>query len=374
MYNIWNKWSCLKTCLLGNNYLPEFFDGIPGTVGDPLKKICNETLEDLNSFKETLTQFGVEVIQPQMDPSERFMDHPRRYPRGPLQVRDHMLVLGNDCYVSNRDHPAIEQTLDNFAPTVKISGNDTLPYISHAKYMCYKKDDWPEYMDYLQNKNNPSYFTHTVLQEIQNNEYLYTPLRLNSASTMMVNDRAVVGGLEPGYETLPTDIMHMLYPQTKHFNIEWQQIEGHSDGQFHPIKEGAIISLHDVQTYSKTFPGWDVCYLPNQGNQHLPMKKWDRLKHKNKGKWWVAGEEDNDEFTAFVEQWLTDWVGYVEETVFDVNVLVIDEHHVCVSNTKNQTVNEFLKKHKMEPVYVPWRHRYFWDGGLHCITLDLARD
>jgi hypothetical protein len=28
----------------------------------------------------------------------------------------------------------------------------------------------------------------------------------------------------------------------------------------------------------------------------------------------------------------------------------------------------------MEPVYVPWRHRYFWDGGLHCITLDLRRD
>ncbi len=28
----------------------------------------------------------------------------------------------------------------------------------------------------------------------------------------------------------------------------------------------------------------------------------------------------------------------------------------------------------MEPVYIPWRHRYFWDGGLHCITLDLVRE
>ena len=35
---------------------------------------------------------------------------------------------------------------------------------------------------------------------------------------------------------------------------------------------------------------------------------------------------------------------------------------------------EFLKKHNVEPVYVPWRHRYFWDGGLHCITLDLYRE
>ena len=37
-------------------------------------------------------------------------------------------------------------------------------------------------------------------------------------------------------------------------------------------------------------------------------------------------------------------------------------------------VNAFLKKHKMEPIHVPWRHRFFWDGGLHCITLDLNRE
>ena len=74
-----------------------------------------------------------------------------------------------------------------------------------------------------------------------------------------------------------------------------------------------------------------------------------------------------------METWLQDWVGYVEETVFDVNVLVLDEHHVCVSSM-NPIVTEFLKKHKMEPVHIPWRHRYFWDGGLHCITLDLERE
>ena len=33
----------------------------------------------------------------------------------------------------------------------------------------------------------------------------------------------------------------------------------------------------------------------------------------------------------------------------------------------------FLKKHKIEPVICPIRHRYFWDGGLHCFTLDLRR-
>jgi hypothetical protein len=133
-----------------------------------------------------------------------------------------------------------------------------------------------------------------------------------------------------------------------------------------------ILSLLDIQTYKNTFPGWDVCYLPDQS--WAKVDKFVTLKKKNKGKWWVPGEEANDEFTYFVETWLQDWVGYVEETVFDVNVLVLDEHHVCVPNANNEQVNAFLKKHKMEPVHIPWRHRYFWDGGLHCITLDLYRN
>ena len=39
---------------------------------------------------------------------------------------------------------------------------------------------------------------------------------------------------------------------------------GHSDGIFCPVKPGLILSLRDVQTYSETFPGWEVVYLPEQ--------------------------------------------------------------------------------------------------------------
>ena len=34
---------------------------------------------------------------------------------------------------------------------------------------------------------------------------------------------------------------------------------------------------------------------------------------------------------------------------------------------------DYFKKHKIEPIIVPWRHRFFWDGGLHCISLDIKR-
>jgi hypothetical protein len=146
---------------------------------------------------------------------------------------------------------------------------------------------------------------------------------------------------------------------------------GHSDGTFCPVVPGLIVSLYDVPSYAESFPDWEVVYLPGQS--------WDSvrpfldLKEKNRGKWWVPGEELNDDFTNFVEGWLSHWVGYVEETVFDVNMLVIDEKNV-ICNNYNEQVFAAFDRHGITPHVVNFRHRYFWDGGLHCITSDLHRE
>ena len=78
-------------------------------------------------------------------------------------------------------------------------------------------------------------------------------------------------------------------------------------------------------------------------------------------------------FTNYIEQWFGHWVGYVEETVFDVNMLVIDEKNV-VCMTENKTVFEAFERYGITPHVINFRHRYFWDGGLHCITSDLHRE
>jgi hypothetical protein len=81
----------------------------------------------------------------------------------------------------------------------------------------------------------------------------------------------------------------------------------------------------------------------------------------------------NDDFTDYVESWLGHWVGYVEETVFDVNMLVVDENNV-ICNNYNETVFKAFERHNITPHILNFRHRYFWDGGLHCITSDLHRE
>jgi glycine amidinotransferase len=145
----------------------------------------------------------------------------------------------------------------------------------------------------------------------------------------------------------------------------------HSDAVFCVVKPGCIVSLNDVQNYEEEFPGWDVLYLPDQGWDKI--SPFVKMKQKVGGRWWLEGEEQNDQLIEFVNTWLNDWVGYVEETVFDVNMLSIDQNTI-ICNNYNKAVFEHFKKHKVEPIIFNFRHRYFWDGGVHCITQDLYRE
>ena len=61
------------------------------------------------------------------------------------------------------------------------------------------------------------------------------------------------------------------------------------------------------------------------------------------------------------------------ETILDVNCLVLDDKHVVV-NSDNPILVDALHKHNMEPVFCPLRHRFFFDGGWHCLTLDIERE
>jgi hypothetical protein len=134
---------------------------------------------------------------------------------------------------------------------------------------------------------------------------------------------------------------------------------------------GLIVTLEDICDYNKTFPGWEVLYLPDQSWHKV--EAFTKLKAKNKGKWWIPGFEYNNDVTDFVEQHLSTWVGYVEETVFDVNMLILDPKNVMVFNYNKELFATF-DRYGITPHIVNFRHRYFWDGGIHCVTTDLHRE
>ena len=77
-------------------------------------------------------------------------------------------------------------------------------------------------------------------------------------------------------------------------------------------------------------------------------------------------------YRDFVDRWLHEWIGYVDETYFDVNVLSLGPDRVLL-NGHNAELFAQIRRHGIEPIPFDFRHRIFWDGGLHCITLDVRR-
>jgi N-dimethylarginine dimethylaminohydrolase len=145
---------------------------------------------------------------------------------------------------------------------------------------------------------------------------------------------------------------------------------GHGDAVYCPVAEGLIISINDMPTYENTFPDWEVVYLPESDFAYRDEFKLAMTK--NKGRWFIPGFEHDQNLVNMVDYYFDSWVGQVSETVFQVNILVVDPKNIIVS-THNEMVEKACAKYGVEMHVVPFRHKYFWDAGTHCITNDLNR-
>jgi len=74
-----------------------------------------------------------------------------------------------------------------------------------------------------------------------------------------------------------------------------------------------------------------------------------------------------------VEINLAHWAGNVEETIFDVNMVMLDRNNVMTCNY-NKQIFDTLDRYDITAHVVPFRHKYFWDGALSCVTSDLHRE
>jgi hypothetical protein len=75
---------------------------------------------------------------------------------------------------------------------------------------------------------------------------------------------------------------------------------------------------------------------------------------------------------AWIDKWLSEWKGYAQDVFFDSNVLVIDSENVLFSNYQPR-IFKVMEQHNINCHVVPQRHGLFWEAGIHCLTLDIAR-
>jgi hypothetical protein len=397
MLSVHQPWDPLRACAVGKSYPPEFYEFIKNSrLRDLFQQIAKETEEDFQNIIRTLTSFGVDVIRPNV-PSmldESVITSHKRVP-APISMvpRDQMIMIGDKFFF----FPYTDITL-------KASGrNVALSSWSPELYKQWQGKDWPtEFTDYedlptwaqaecrdlhgYQHRSG-EYKDEIISQSSQMNWWEPIKSYVRSMGNTIIENqyydilnRIPANGVTRigrdlyfGYTGIDPDsalLKEFCNKFLSEYRCHWVLTEGHIDGCFSPVKPGLIVSILDIKNYAKTFPNWEVVYLENES--WSKVSAFLKLKEKNQGRWWIKDYEHDNELIDFVETWLRDWTGYVEESVFDVNMLTIDEHNVIV-NSYNKTVFDAFKKHNITAHICPMRHRYFWDGGVHCVTLDLHR-
>ena len=111
---------------------------------------------------------------------------------------------------------------------------------------------------------------------------------------------------------------------------------------------------------------------------HLNKPEFQRTKKRPTGfyaaqNWYVPNEKKNNSFNDHIIKYALNWVGNYKETYFDINCLVVDEQNVLILG-ENEALYKVLNQKGINVHMVPFRARTFWDGGLHCLTVDILRD
>jgi hypothetical protein len=334
-------------------------------VRNLFEKIAIETEEDYQSIIKKLESFGVEILRPDL-PDQTLVNGQHIAP--PMTPRDYTMMQGKIFYenYSNRfNRYQYNNIKDSGWPSITtVEEFNQLPDWIKTECVDVHKCD-------LAQEGHPYQGAYDrILEHIEHQgNQIKSRTGYNSAMCARIGKDLFFGTVEYNSDINKIkDLVNTEFTQTRNHVVN---TGGHSDGTYCPVCPGLIISLQDVPTYADTFPGWEVVYLP--GQSWAQVKDFLELKKKNKGRWWIPGFEHDQDVVDVVETWLGHWTGYVEETVFDVNMLIIDPKNVMVFNY-NKQVFDALDRYGITPHIVPFRHRYFWDGGIHCVTSDLHRE
>lgn len=348
--------------MVGRSYPPEFYSWIKVPhVRSLFERIAMETEEDFQNIIAKLESFGVQILRPGL--SEVEIRNSITPP--PMTPRDELVMIGTTLYVASWWPQFYQRVRDPSWPDYATLQQFLVHAPEWQRQEIYDRHDFAN-IDTMQ-WFDQRYRDIVAHVQAQSNCSQFSGGISGAMVTRLGKD------LYFGTESLDQDINSWQQTLDREFvNTRNHVINtgGHSDGTYCPVCPGLIISVDDTAGYEQTFPGWEVLRLRNR-NWH-DVKPFMDLKEKNNGRWWIPGFEHDQAVLDVVETWLSDWVGYVEETVFDVNMLIIDPKNVMVNNY-HQQVFDALDRYGITPHVVPFRHRYFWDSGLHCVTCDLDR-
>jgi hypothetical protein len=376
-YSVYQHWDPLQTTIVGRTYPPEFYNWIENpTTRTRFEKLAEETEEDYQVLIKLLTnKFGVQVFRPEFPDNfdELYIDG--KWVQPPTAPRDYFIMIHDKFWVPQVPNASHAWSVfyrqnkqswwpDYVRPTDFYSSLPEFSKETQEKFFKFQKIDQAHLDAKLK------FYTH-IFDDIRQNKTEIVNTDLDFVNGCFVS--RIGEDLYFATQTYHDDKQAILnqvnglFPNTRNHVVN---AGGHGDAVYCPVTPGLIISLNDVPTYADTFPGWEVVYLPPSNYAH--MREFETSMRRNKGRWFMPGFEQDHNLVHMVDHYFDEWVGQVSETVFDVNILIVNPKNIVVS-THNDQVEAACARHGIEMHVVPFRHKYFWDCGIHCVTNDLSR-
>ena len=326
---IWTEWDPLKEIIVGKVYDPADIAHIEDVeFRNGLQRIFEESEEDFCKLTELFESYGVQVHRPRCEYKGDFR-YPAVCPRDMHVVYGEQVVgtIGGD---PNRFYERSHYT-DIMWNHLTDRRHSAMPTPTLGSF----------YQPYVAHEGTPLYHAANILKC---GDTLIHTAPYNDSTYPMT--RQFGRGTHTGLEWIKNEI-----------DAKWIGLHesGHADGKIPLIKPGLLMCWLP-EMIPDELKHWDYIQVPKQPvPEQFWQSKMQPLRAKN------------------VATWLDSWIGHVDETIFDVNVVSVSPE-VVITNGYDADIAAQLKRHGVEMVPFNFRHKFFWDGGLHCVTLDLTRE
>ncbi len=313
--NSHDSWSPLEEVWLGDVYPADWYSHLSCEVQDIFCQLTEITQQDLSSIEKTLQGFGITVCRPVYDSIDHYIDNNGQLKKPQITPRDNFVVIGNQLIGHEDCFRPWQHTVDQYLGDARCS-------VQPSDNRC-----------------------------------------IHGANVVRVGRDIIVDRDITDYE---------YRGEWPDYRVRVVENGGHMDGCFAILRPGLLIANHYFDDYQRTFPGWEIIMLDNPTYNAAPSKGYFQQYPVYNGKFWNTGTETNKSFNQHIVQHALDWVGCYTETFFELNCLVIDESNV-VMLAENSHIEKELASRGITVHWVPFRARSFWDGAMHCLTVDIRR-
>ena len=351
LINSHNNWGKLEEVWLGDVYPAAWYDHLESEVRDCFQEITERTQQDLRVIENKLNEFEVIVRRPRYEHIDDYITT-----SGPT---------GRPGRISNPQLMKPEITPRDYYITMNNTLYATLPWVEKVSPWQYIINDYKNQGCDIQNVIQVGNRIRVAgAHTVRAGRDIY----LDAAWHNVAKDGPSYHEVALAYSRIAQSHLEECMPENR---IHILNNGGHADGCFALLKPGVILASSYFDAYEKTFPGWERIET-NSPEFFSHRNKFRKNKNYSNGKWWLPDMKPSRAFNEHIMQHALTWVGDYTETFFEVNCLVLDEKNVMVLG-EHEKIFRRMEEYGITAHSVPFRTRTFWDGGMHCLTLDIRR-